>query len=801
MTQDTITLLGSNETLGAKTHTPQGSIAYNAPIGPYIVRRIEISDLAAAAAILDACPHNAFLVRGSTSLDTIPYRRHKAHGAEPATLHATAHRLLPIDIDDEHSGLDGRDVEACARAHRALLPPAFHAAACFAQATSSAGVKPGSRIRLWFWCDREVSDRDAKTWLRGTVPDLSIYSPSQPIYCARPRFDGIPDPLEGRARSIMLPGGVVSVPADFAVPDLAPLQGFGTNVPTGVTGTRNKHLTSLAGSMRKRGMSADAMRAALLVANAEFPEPLPADEVDGIAASVATYAPETIAAPNPKSDVRAARKALKQAREVMSEDPGLLPRLASKLAGHVASGAISEGQAITALAKGAGDADVIHAHTREDIARALSAALPEPPTTIADWAAQCILSDEGNPVPCPENLRILLSTHPEIALWWNARAQVDVWEKCPWRAPGPVDGSDDFALRAWVSRLVGWHKCPAEPLAAIANIARMRPYDPWRAHMESLVWDGTPRVLDLAPRILGCEDAPVNRLMFAWWLLSAVARTFDPGCQVDHVLVLEGPQGIGKTSILRALAYHEAFFTRLVSGADLSSPRTIGKIHGPVIVEIAELAVLRRAEIEAVKAFVDERTDRVQWLYARTPVNVPRSCVFAATTNDSEYLRDLTGARRFWPIACGALDLAYVTENRDQIWAEVVHMYRAGVVWWPTQAETVALGLAEVQASRREGEQGEDAILDVLARTYAPGRQPMSLVEIDPAQLVDACLANVTTAQVCALANLHPARDARTVARVLKAHQWKQHRARDGGRSRVWTAPGLAYKERERVSA
>jgi predicted P-loop ATPase len=349
--------------------------------------------------------------------------------------------------------------------------------------------------------------------------------------------------------------------------------------------------------------------------------------------------------------------------------------------------------------------------------------------------------------------------------------------------------TDDFALRAWISRELGWHKCPAEPLAAIAEVARARPWDPWRSFLEGLTWDGVRRVDTAAVRLLGCADTEANRTTFAWWLVSAVARSLDPGCQVDHVIVLEGEQQLGKTSFLRGLAMHDAFFTRLVSGADLNAPRTIAKIHGPVIIEMAELAVMRRAEIETIKAFLDERTDRVQWLYSRKPVDVPRSCVFAASTNDSHYLRDTTGNRRFWPIRCRRIDLTALAEMREQLWAEAVALYRAGAKWWPTRDEAISIGIVEAQEERLEVEPIGDVIGEMLAVVRAPGKHPLTGVTIDAGDL-DAAgrLVRASLRTVAELAGLHPVRDGAAVSRTLKLLRWTPLRT-PGTASRVWIAP------------
>lgn len=781
---DTVTFLQAGDVVGAKTHSSAGVVPYASGSGPFRVVSGAVGNLEEAAQAILRCPFNAFLVRGRAAGEQIPYRRSRPRPGEPATLEAQAHRLLPVDVDAD-DGRDGTQIRENAEVWREFLPPAFRAAQCFVQATSSAGVKPGSRLRLWFWCARPVADHEAKAWLKDCGVDTRIYSPAQPIYCAAPRFDGIPDPCP--VRSCWLDGAAeVQVPERFDAPaPLSPsfraLLAAATNVATpGTTGTRNNTLTSLAGTMRKRGMTPGAIAAGLHAQNETFPEPLPPEEVDAIARSVGNYEPETVAPPR---SGKAAEKAARKATKVLQDDPGLLPRQASVLAGHVREGGITEAQAVAALERGlATSASTV---TRDELSRMLSTA-PVVQPTVESWASAMQLNDDGNPVPSPANLQILLEQHPEFTLWHDSRAREDQWERCPWREPGAVSPHDDFALRAWVSRHLGWHRIPADPLAAIAEVAAHRPWDPWHGFLESLEWDGQPRLDMLGPEILQSPDAAPYRRTLSWWLLSAVARTYRPGCQVDHVIVLEGEQDRGKTTFLRTLAMDDRFFTRLVSGADLSSPRTVGKIHGPAIVELAELAALRGKEVESIKAFLDERTDKVQWLYARKPVTIQRTCVFAATTNEDTYLRDPTGNRRFWPIPVGVVQLERLVEIREQIWAEATHRYKSGEAWWPTREESIALGLAGIQAERQEEEPVHDTVLRVLAKIYTPGRCALTGTETRT-DMIDAAgrLVRATILDVCERAGL-TSRDTKAVARTLRHLGWRPSRTRG---TRVWIAP------------
>jgi predicted P-loop ATPase len=181
------------------------------------------------------------------------------------------------------------------------------------------------------------------------------------------------------------------------------------------------------------------------------------------------------------------------------------------------------------------------------------------------------------------------------------------------------------------------------------------------------------------------------------YLISAVARIFQPGAQVDHVLVLEGPQGKMKSTALRKLAIRDQWFSDRLS--PISSKDAAIEITGVLFVEIAEMHALIKAAASASKSFITRRHDRFRWPYGKHLGSLPRQCVFAATINppsDGQYLDDPTGARRFWPVAVrGTIDIAGLVQVRDQLWAEAVARFRSGSPWWLETPELEALATAE----------------------------------------------------------------------------------------------------------
>jgi predicted P-loop ATPase len=191
--------------------------------------------------------------------------------------------------------------------------------------------------------------------------------------------------------------------------------------------------------------------------------------------------------------------------------------------------------------------------------------------------------------------------------------------------------------------------------------------------LDSLHWDGEPRLDCWLKTYCGASDSEFTREAGRCWLLAAVARAYDAGCKFDHMLVLEGEQGIGKSSVFEILAGD--WFDELgkFDGKDSAE-----KLAGVWILEISELAGLKKSDVETVKSFLTNRSDRYRPPYGRRVEEFPRTCVFGGTTNAHNYLSDSTGNRRFWPIHCKLINIQGLRENRSQLIAEAVQRYRQG---------------------------------------------------------------------------------------------------------------------------
>ena len=264
---------------------------------------------------------------------------------------------------------------------------------------------------------------------------------------------------------------------------------------------------------------------------------------------------------------------------------------------------------------------------------------------------------------------------------------------------GPLDDAAARAAREQIITRFRFDPGKVNVQDALDRECERNPFDPVADYLESLVWDGEPRLDRWLVRYLGAEPTPLNRAFGRKTLLAAVRRVFDEGCKFDHLLVLEGPQGAGKSTAWRILAGDENFSDEPVKWDNSKQQREAAT--GVWIHEIGELVGLRKADVEAVKTFLSRQNDRSRAAYDRYVSDQKRRCIFVGTVNRNQrsgYLNDPTGARRFWPVACGRIDLEGLKGDRDQIWAEASYCESRG--------ESLALppelyGLAGVEQDKR----------------------------------------------------------------------------------------------------
>jgi len=251
-------------------------------------------------------------------------------------------------------------------------------------------------------------------------------------------------------------------------------------------------------------------------------------------------------------------------------------------------------------------------------------------------------------------------------------------------APRPLRDRDIDRMRHWFEESMGAVVSTPNVASAIRIIGDQNAFHPVREYLGGLAWDGVPRAarwLENYAAVHPTSEAHAGlvRSVAKSWLLSCVARAQRPGCKVDTMLILEGQQGIGKSTALATLA-GKGFYCD--SAIDFASKDACQTIQGVWIYELAELDALLRRETSVVKAFLSRASDRFRVPYGRAPETVARSVVFAGTVNHGDYLRDTTGNRRFWVVRCeGPLDIEGLAAARDMLWAEAAHLYARGEAW------------------------------------------------------------------------------------------------------------------------
>lgn len=210
----------------------------------------------------------------------------------------------------------------------------------------------------------------------------------------------------------------------------------------------------------------------------------------------------------------------------------------------------------------------------------------------------------------------------------------------------------------------------------IMTIARKNTFDPLVDHLKSLKWDGVPRIEKFLITYFGAKDTPHMRRIGIRWLLGGCARAFEPGCKFDNVLVFEGLQGSRKTTAFEALG--GAFYCSTEINIRDKDAKMLAVSSW--IIELAELDSIRRSDRDLIKAFLTQRWDKFRPPFGAEMVKSPRRCVFVGSTNESRYLNDPTGSRRFWPVKCGVsgeIDIPALLRDCEQIWAEAVALFLA----------------------------------------------------------------------------------------------------------------------------
>jgi len=302
-----------------------------------------------------------------------------------------------------------------------------------------------------------------------------------------------------------------------------------------------------------------------------------------------------------------------------------------------------------------------------------------------DWTNFLKLNPKGKTMAIPENLILIAENDPSLqTISYDVFSERFVAaDDSPFR-PRKTQYLNDASL-ADISRHIESRYGIRISVASMEErmlsiIQRLRAIHPVKDFINAEKWDGIPRVDTLLIDYLGAEDTQLNRAVTRKWMAAAVARIYEPGKKFDHVLTLAGPQGTGKSTLLATLA-GQWFSDTFSFSMDYRQQREA--VRTKWIVEAAELSGLRKAEVEAAKAFISATEDSYRAAYAHTLDTHPRQCVLAATTNEEFFLRSLTGDRRWWVVDVKGNDsvakwLPNLMANVHQLWAEAYCLYING---------------------------------------------------------------------------------------------------------------------------
>lgn len=796
-----------------------------------------LSDLYEILKSLENEPQSV-IVRGGLAPDVEDPRRRSFNTIEdePAGLVKFDSRLVALDVDTVKPPVDGF-LEGVAWLREQL----GWNAGCIAQATSKA-EKPDFRCRLWYWADKGISDEELVARLQG-LPfrvDVSVARGCQPIYTAKPGFE-VPeeDPFQGRDRLVFLDGPELDI---WSVPRIGRVDALPDTPAVLVSKPWSRF--QLAACDRELAKWVDKLEscradrpALLLKASSRLARLVApgwsskeAVEEHLLSAFVASYATETVegsreagaddstvregirliaqgfryAASNPEitkpprslseTDITKAKTARSRAKKAIAENTMLLPVYANSYAGQISKGIITRESAVNELRDALIDGGVKGSDAQTQAETALSEAdAIKGKREAAEWQDGLSVTESGEVKATQANLNQIMRLHPEVRdkLYFDARnLKVVVSGKLPWtdkKVPRFLEDQD----AAWACEWLASHGVRAtsakitQVYDALVAAAHRNPVDPFLNYLEDLEWDQKPRLDEWLVNYAGVEDTTYTRVVGAKILIAAVARAYQPGAKVDTMVVLEGDQGAGKSTMLRALVGRPEWFTEVsCRGFDKD---TVALIHGPVIVEMGELASLKSWEVENTKAFLSREKDDFRPAYGRTKVSFLRRCVLFGTTNAETYLPDTTGNRRFWPVQVHFCDVDGITEDRDQLWAEAVVQFKAGRQWWLTSEEEK---LAQVEQDlRREVDPFEEKLDKLLSQSLSPSQvKKVSPDAIGP----DGRLLSVTTGELAALMLLqkYDRTEQTRIGATLRMWGWQVVRHRVGeSRARRYHRP------------
>ncbi len=294
----------------------------------------------------------------------------------------------------------------------------------------------------------------------------------------------------------------------------------------------------------------------------------------------------------------------------------------------------------------------------------------------------------------------------------------------PWhkdgRVPSQLDQREIAQLIGWLSHNFHYQTTEGPLFTALLAVSSYYAYNPIEDYLNTLEWDGVERLDGILTRYAGAKDNELNRAIGRCFMIAAVARALQPGCKYDTVLVLEGPEGIKKSTFVKTLG---GPWGRTLSINLHDRERTIQSMMRGWILETPDLAFTKRHEYNDIKSFITNEVDTTRLSYGRKAGEYPRRSVIVGTFNPTKegYLVKETGNRRYWPVPVTRIDIKKLERDRDQLFAEAMAAYKKGELWWIENQPKLEAQLLQRQKSREIGHPLTDEIRDLMFRRDEEG--------------------------------------------------------------------------------
>lgn len=350
-----------------------------------------------------------------------------------------------------------------------------------------------------------------------------------------------------------------------------------------------------------------------------------------------------------------------------------------------------------------------------------------------NWQTALELDKQGKIKDTLDNIVLIIRNDSELeSIAFNKhRDGIDARDGLPWeQMKGGWNDSDNAALKVYLSNKYGIYS-PTKTKDAILAVAAERSYHPIKEYLDHLPeWDGTDRVETLLIDYFNATDNSYTRAVTRKMMVAAVTRIYQPGTKFDSVLILNGPQGIGKSTFFAKLAGD--WFSDSLTLTDMKDKAGPEKLQGYWILELGELAGMRKTDVEVVKSFISRSDDKYRASYGVNVESHPRQCIIVGSTNaESGFLRDVTGNRRFWPVRISGDGKRKAWQmsvyDVEQIWAETLVLYGQGEKLY-LEGSDVELATNE-QADAMESDEREGLVRSYLDTLLPDDWNALSLYE------------------------------------------------------------------------